>query len=110
MVDAFVGIFVEISEKGVNTMTDKTVTFSVRVPKEIKDDLTFLNRKTLENISRQIKSGEIRVSDNGVEVLGTSCDGCPYLGVNLDKLYEVCEMKNLDPQKALDRCVQMLWR
>lgn len=93
-------------------MTDKTVTFGVRVPIETKKKLTgVFTRKALENITRQIDSGEITVSDDGIDVPEISCDTCPYMNdLNLDGLYEVSKFKNIDPQKALDRCVQVLWR
>lgn len=60
-----------------------------------------------------------RLSENAVLVTGvnsgvnTDCDRCPYLeefNLNMNGFNEVCEYKGLDKQKALDKCVQMLWR
>jgi len=40
-----------------------------------------------------------------------TCEDCPYMNdLNMDGFNEVCEYKGIDKQKALDKCVQMLWR
>ena len=77
-------------------MTDKTKVIAVRVPTEVYEKLRNNNlRQRLTDIA------------NGV----SDCEGCPYIDdLDLGKFNEVCEFKDLDRQKALDRCVSMLWR
>ena len=100
-------------------MTEKTASFSVRVPIEVKKILSReMTRKCFEGIARQIERGEVQLSGEGVasvnttsESVNTDCDNCPYMDdLDMSKFNEVCEFKGLDRQKALDRCVQMLWR
>lgn len=112
----------DFEDGGVNTMTEKTATFGLRLPNETKEKLTGkMTRMCLESMVRQIDEGEIELTEDGVKYLGSvntkvesvnTCDGCPYIENALDtsKLDEVCEFKGLDRQKALDRCVQVLWR
>lgn len=103
----------------------KTVTFGVRLPEEKKEKLSkYLTRSCLESMLEQIEKGEIEVSDHGITAVNTdsksvntktetvnTCDGCPYMEVpDMSKFNEVCEFKGLDKQKAMDKCVQMLWR
>lgn len=77
-------------------MTDKTKVLSVRIPTDVYTKLKDIDlRQRLTDIA------------NGV----SDCDGCPYIDdLDMGKFNEVCEFKNLDRQKALDRCVSMLWR
>lgn len=43
--------------------------------------------------------------------VNTDCDNCPYMNdLNMSGFDEVCEFKGIDRQKALDKCVQMIWR
>lgn len=86
-----------------------TKIISLRVPERVKFDGISVST-LITNLYDEIQRGGIEVLGDRIVIPENTCDGCPYLGVNLDKLYEVCEIKNLDPQKALDRCVQMLWR
>ena len=77
-------------------MTDKTKVLSVRVPVEVYEKLKDIDlRQRLTDIANDV----------------SDCDGCPYLDdLDMGKFNEVCEFKNIDRQKALDRCVSMLWR
>lgn len=51
------------------------------------------------------------VNTTSESVNTNNCDECPYMSdLNMDGFDEVCEYKGLDRQKALDKCVQMLWR
>lgn len=101
-------------------MTDKTGIYSARVPKEVIEILGGVDkRKVLETLAEWVVEGDIAIKD-GQLVINASvdtepindCDGCPYMKNTLDmsKFDEVCEFKGLDRQKALDKCVQMLWR
>ena len=50
-------------------MTDKTASFSVRVPKEIKEIMAnALTRKCFEGMARQIECGDIELGDNGIVI------------------------------------------
>lgn len=103
-------------------MTENTKTLSIRLSNEDKAELQkYLNRESAEAILRQIKRGEITLTRKGVaiervntisESVNTpNCDECPYMNdLNMTAFDEVCEYKGLDRQKALDKCVQMLWR
>lgn len=76
-------------------MTDKTKVITVRVPTEVYEKLRNNLRQRLIDIA------------NGV----SDCEGCPYIDdLDLSKFNEVCEFKGIDRQKAIDKCVQMLWR
>ena len=110
-------------------MTENTKTLSIRLSNEDKETLSrYLNRESAEAIFRQIRRGEIGLSSKGVEfkrvntvsesvntleksVNTLDCENCPYAtDLNLTGFDDVCETKGIDRQKALDRCVQMLWR
>jgi len=103
-------------------MTELTKTLSIRLSNEDKEYLSkYLNRESAESMLRQIKKGEIALTPKGVEfkrvntisesVNTLDCDNCPYVNdLNMEAFDEVCEFKGIDRQKALDRCVQMLWR
>lgn len=113
-------------------MTEKTVIYSARVPKEIVDVLGEIEkRKVLEGVARLISEGYVGIKDgeivvNSVDTFPMSvdtnitesvdtfdyCKGCEYMenALDMSKFNEVCEFKDLDKQKALDRCAQMLWR
>ena len=103
-------------------MTENTKTLSIRLSNEDKAELQkYLNRESAEAILRQIKRGEITLTRKGVviervntisESVNTpNCDECPYMNdLDLSKFDEVCEHKGIDRQKALNKCVQMLWR
>lgn len=50
-------------------MTNKTASYSVRVPKEVKKLMAReLTRKCFEGIAEQIERGEIELSDRGVVI------------------------------------------
>ena len=109
-------------------MTEATKTLGIRLSVEDKAELSkYLNRESAEAILRQIKRGEIELTQKGVMFttvntdlksvnteegsVNTDCDNCPYMNdLNMAAFEEVCEYKGLDRQKALDKCVQMLWR
>lgn len=103
-------------------MTERTKTLSIRLNTEDKEYLgKYLNRESAEAILRQIKRGEIELNRKGVVIKGVNtksesvntpnCNECPYVNtLNMEGFDEVCECKGIDKQKALDRCVQMLWR
>ena len=110
-------------------MTNKTIPLSIRLNKEDKEYISkYLTRESIEGIIGQIKGGEIGISSKGVVFLGVDtdsesvntfnigvntndCEGCPYItDLDMSKFDEVCDFKGLDRQKALDKCVQMLWR
>ena len=101
-------------------MTEATKTLSIRVNTEDKDAISkFINRESVEAMLRQIKRGEISITRKGVEIKGVNtisesvntCEDCPFANeLNMEAFDEVCEYKGLDRQKALDKCVQMLWR
>lgn len=103
-------------------MTEKTTILGIRLNVEDKKELSkYITRESLEHILGQIKRGEISITSKGVvtervnrisEVVNTlDCDNCPYVNdLNMEAFDEVCEFKGIDRQKALDRCVQMLWR
>jgi hypothetical protein len=77
-----------------------------RVPLKTKLALSDLDlRKFLENVATQRELGVIEIENNEIVV--------PEIAeaeLNLDNFFEACHMKNIDPQKALDKCTQMLWR
>lgn len=76
--------------------------------------------KRVNNKQEGVNTTIERVSDKNTaiervntisESVNTDCDNCPYVNdLNMEAFDEVCEFKGIDRQKALDRCVQMLWR
>lgn len=103
-------------------MTDQTKVLSIRLENRDKEELSkYLNRESAEGILKQIKRGEIALTRKGVEIKRVNttsesvntpnCEECPCTNdLNMEGFDEVCEYKGLDRQKALDKCVQMLWR
>ena len=103
-------------------MTELTKTLSIRLNNEDKDALSkYLNRESAEALLRQIKRGEIDLTQKGVvfkrvnteskSVNTQDCENCPYMNdLDMSGFDEVCDFKGIDRQKALDKCVQMLWR
>lgn len=159
-------------------MTDKTKPLSIRLNADDREKLAkIITRRSLESILRQIDSGEVEITENGINIgVNTSQEGVNttsertsenrfsetlensgvntnerlYIKVYADsepqekaeKLYqiceedelievckelaaycdveisnlklsgfeEVCDFKHIDQQKALDKCVQMLWK
>ena len=112
-------------------MTEKTAVMTVRVPREVIDTLEGIDRrKMLEKLVKWLNEvklvreedqivirGSVYTEDKSVytqdeSVYTNDCDGCPYIenALDMSKFNEVCEYKGLDRQKAIDRCVQMLWR
>lgn len=104
----------------VNTMTENTKTLSIRLEIKDKEELgKYLNRESAEAILKQIRKKEIVLTKKGVEFIGVdtisesvnTCEDCPYMNdLNMRGFEEVCDYKGIDRQKALDKCVQMLWR
>jgi hypothetical protein len=109
-------------EGSVNTVTENTKVLGIRLEIKDKEELSkYLDRESAESLLRQIRRGEIELTRKGVvikrvntvsESVNTDkCEECPYVNdLNMENFDEVCEYKGIDRQKALDRCVQMLWR
>lgn len=102
-------------------MTENTKVLGIRLETRDKEELSkYLNRESAESLLRQIKRGEIDLTPKGVEIkrvntisknVNTDCENCPYMNdLNMSGFDEVCEFKRLDRQKALDKCVGMLWK
>lgn len=80
-----------------------TKIISIRVPNRIEfEDISLA--KLIVNIYELRKCGAIEIVGN--EIVLPEIEN----GLNMDGFYEVCHEKNIEPQKALDKCVQMLWR
>lgn len=120
----------------------ETKILGIRLKSEDKERLSrYLTRESAESLLRQIDSGEVELTPEGVVIKGvnttsegvnstierisgykeaenpviegvnTDCENCPYMNdLNMSAFDEVCEFKGIDRQKALDKCVQMLWR
>lgn len=104
-------------------MTENTKVLGIRLDVQDKDYLSkYLNRESAEAILRQIKRGEIVLTSKGVEIKHVNteaesvntpdCENCEFTfnALDMSGFDEVCEFKGIDRQKALDKCVQMLWR
>lgn len=118
-------------------MTEQTKVLGIRLETKDKEYLQkYLNRGSAEALLKQIKRGEIELTLKGVifpnvntetgsvntktskndgnpviNDVNTDCDNCPYVtDLDMSKFDEVCDYKGIDRQKALDKCVQMLWR
>ena len=103
-------------------MTDSTKVLGIRLERRDKEELQkYLTRECVESMLKQMRRGEIALSPKGVEFMRVNtvsenvntlnCEECPYVNsLNMSAFEEVCEYKGIDKQKALDRCVQMLWR
>ena len=105
-------------------MTEKTVILGIRLNRTDKEILSkYITRSSLESLLRQIKRGEIEITDKGVKIksvnttpiqsVNTSeCDTCPYMngGLKTGDFEDACHAKNQDPQKTLDKCTQMVWK
>lgn len=63
-------------------MTDKTVTFGLRVPVEVKEIMAnTLTRKCFEEMAKQIERGEIKLSEKGI-VIPDKCADCTLVAEN----------------------------
>lgn len=101
-------------------MTENTKTLSIRLEIKDREELgKYLNRESAEAILKQIRKKEIVLTKKGVEFIGVdtisesvnTCEDCPYMNdLNMSGFEEVCDYKGIDRQKALDKCVAMLWR
>ena len=79
-----------------------TKIISIRVPERV--DFTKYNAgKLIACFYDMIECGAIQIENDEIVLPGEE-------GVNLEGLYEVCHEKNIDPQKALNKCIQILWR
>lgn len=91
-------------ERGEIDLTLKGVVF-----KRVNNKQESVNT-TIERVSDKNSAIE-RVNKISETVNTLDCDNCPYVNdLNMEAFDEVCEFKGIDRQKALDRCVQMLWR
>ena len=104
-------------------MTEATKVLGIRLEIKDKEELSkYLNRESAEAMLRQIKRGEITLTRKGVEIERVNtipesvntpdCENCEYAfnALDMSRFDDVCETKGIDRQKALDKCVQMLWR
>ena len=103
-------------------MTELTKTLGIRLNIKDKEELSkHLNRDSAEGLLKQIRRGEIILTSKGAEFMRVNteaesvntndCDNCPYMSdLDTSKFDEVCEFKGIDRQRALDKCVSMLWR
>lgn len=103
-------------------MTEMTKVLGIRLSTKDKEELSkYLNRESAEAILRQIKRREIAITRKGVEIERVNtisesvntpnCDECPYMNdLDMTEFDNICKLKGIDRQKALDKCVQMLWR
>lgn len=113
-------------------MTEKTAVMTVRVPIEVKEVLEGIDRrKMLETLTKWLIEGDVEKKDGQLAINRSVytkeesvytetksvytedyCNGCPYIenALDMSKFDEVCEYKGYERQKALDKCVQMLWR
>lgn len=69
------------------------------------DQMARLMGSSLEDILGGLNRG---LEDGTLTVEGNKIVGVTEL--NLNGLYEVCHEKNIEPQKAIDKAVQMLWK
>lgn len=79
-----------------------TKIISIRVPERV-DFSKYNAGKLIACLYDMIQCGTIQIEKDEIVLPDEE-------GLTLDSLYEVCHEKNIDPQKALDKCVQMLWR
>lgn len=87
-------------------MTEKTAIIGARVPLKTRQILSDVDlRKLLENLATQRELGVIEITDNEIVVPEIQENE-----LNMDNFYEACHMKNINPQKGLDMCTQMIWR
>lgn len=80
-----------------------TKIISIRVPNRV-DFSAYNAGKLIACFYDMIQCGAIKIEKDEI-ILPDESDG-----VNLERLYEVCHEKNIDPQKALDTCIQRIWR
>ena len=110
-------------------MTEITKVLSIRLNSEDKEYISkYLNRESAEALLRQIKKGEIELTSKGAVFKGVNtksesvntnsksvntvdCENCEFAfnALDMSGFDEVCDFKGIDRQKALDKCVQMLW-
>lgn len=102
--------------KIVSARIPKDIDFSVSVSQILKDVHGLLAQGVLkvEDGKISVDTFPVSVDTNITESVDTFdyCKGCEYMenALDMSKFNEVCEFKDLDKQKALDRCAQMLWR
>jgi len=85
---------------------------------EITDEgVKIIGNNSVNTTSKSVNTTIERISENKesenpvIEGVNTDCENCPYMSdLNMNGFDEVCEFKGIDRQKALDKCVQMLWR
>ena len=74
---------------------------SIRVPERV-DFSDYNAGKLIACFYDMIKCGAIQIEKDEIVLPDNE-------GLTLDGLYEVCHEKNIDPQKAIDKLVQMMW-
>jgi len=78
-----------------------TKVISLRVPNRVDFGDISLS-KLITDIYDLYSCGAIKIEDNALVL--------PDDGLKKDDFFDVCHHRNIDPQKALDRYVSMLWR
>jgi len=78
-----------------------TKVISLRVPNRIDFGNVSL-AKLITNIYDLASCGVIEIVDDTLVLQENE--------LRMDDFYDVCHQKNIDPQKALDKYVSMLWR
>ena len=80
-----------------------TKVITLRVPDRV--DFGDVNlHKFVTNLYDMVQCGAIEIVDNELVMPERAEE------IDLDSFYEVCRARNIDPQKGIDRCVQMMWR
>lgn len=78
-----------------------TKIISIRVPNRV--DFSGYNAgKLIACLYDMIKCGALQIEDSEIIL--------PESDLEMDKFYEACHEKNIEPQKALDKCVDMIRR
>lgn len=60
-------------------------------------------RGLIDDLRAKMESGEIRVADGEIE----TADECPF---NWQNMVEVCKNAGIEPDKAVDKFIQMMYR
>jgi len=81
-----------------------TKIISIRVPERV-DFSKYNASKLIACLYDMIQCGAIQIEKDEIVVPETQ-----ETELNMENFYEACHAKNLNPQKGIDMCTQMIWR
>ena len=85
---------------------------SIRIPNDIKEDLERMLRMSGTSLAKVVvdlygkwSSGEINISDNKIVIQDQD-----NMDLDMKTFLEACDDKRINPQDAINKMTQMIWR